>query len=207
MRILFLLSAFLVTNFLYSQSNIIKIKNRSFEGKRVSSEVPSRWIDVGSIYFKGESPCDIQPGSWDVELKPKDGKSYVGMVVRDVETFEAIGQKLTKPMKANKSYNFSLDISKSSIYNSKSQITGDDASYTGPTVLRIIGADKDWQNRKLLATSPIIDHFDWKKYKFILYPYADIEYIILEVYWSDPKAYYNGHILIDNASDLVEIDH
>ena len=207
MKIIILLTALLCTSVSYSQEkqNIIKIKNPSFEGRPSKGTAPVRWTDVGSIYFKGESPVDIQPGSWGVELKASDGKSYVGLVVRDVETFEAIGQKLSQPLEANKSYSFKLDIAKSKDYTSMSQITGDDASYTGPTFLRINATDKDWQNRRPLADSPVVEHDDWKTYEFILSPSAEVKYLLLEVYFTDPKNPYNGHLLIDNASNIEEI--
>jgi hypothetical protein len=186
-----------------SDQEIIKIKNPSFEGKPQQSNLPPKWNNVGSIYFVGESGPDTQPGFWEVKSKPSEGDTYVSLVVRDVETFEALGQKLKSPLVEGKSYSFSLDLCQSRKYKSMSQITGDMSNYTGPVLVRIIGGGDGWEDRNLLASSPVIEHQDWKRYKFNFEVPKEINYFIIEVNHTDPKNPYNGHVLIDNASDII----
>ena len=207
MRIkLFLLGLFLTCS-LFGQDDanqeIIKIKKPSFEGKPQQSNLPPKWNNVGSIYFVGESGPDTQPGFWEVDLKANEGKTYVSLVVRDVETFEAIGQKLKSSLLPGNSYSFSLDLCQSDDYKSMSQITGDMSNYTGPVLIRIVGGGQGWDDRHLLASSPVIEHQDWKRYKFNFEVPKEINYFIIEVNHTDPKNPYNGHALIDNASDII----
>jgi len=45
---------------------------------------PRNWKDCS---FENETSVDIQPGSFEVDLIPSDGGSYIGMIVRESDTF------------------------------------------------------------------------------------------------------------------------
>ena len=69
----------------------IRLDNFSFEDFPRHSHVPKGWYDCG---FPDESPPDIHPqmggGEFKVNMAPVDGKTYIGMVVRENGTWEAI---------------------------------------------------------------------------------------------------------------------
>ncbi|HRI59483.1 MAG TPA: hypothetical protein PK228_07160, partial [Saprospiraceae bacterium] len=67
------------------------LSNPSFEDTPKTGEVPVGWYDCGAAM---ETPPDVQPGSFGVVSSPYDGNTYLGMVVRDNETWEAVGQQL-----------------------------------------------------------------------------------------------------------------
>jgi hypothetical protein len=70
---------------------VIELNNPSFEDKPSSGKTPRGWENWG---FQNQSEVDIQPGQFDVMYKTYHGKTYVGMVVRDDNTYESIGQNL-----------------------------------------------------------------------------------------------------------------
>jgi|SRR5690606_2770898 len=93
----------------------IRLKNSSFEGEpqqgdKFHSTQIEDWVDCAPYYnFNGESPPDIHPnGIWGNNLKAQDGKTYLGMVARDNDTYEAISQVLSEPLIAGKCYTLSV---------------------------------------------------------------------------------------------------
>jgi hypothetical protein len=63
----------------------IRLKNPSFEwDEPKSGKVPGGWIDLG---MAGETPPDIQPGSWGIRMNARHGTKYLGLVVRDNYTW------------------------------------------------------------------------------------------------------------------------
>ena len=79
------------------QTNLICLKNSSFEGTPKSSTVPDHWHNCG---HSQESPPDIQPnGGFNVTQTAYSGQTYIGLVSRNNKTWEAIGQRLSIPLK------------------------------------------------------------------------------------------------------------
>jgi hypothetical protein len=81
---------------------IIRLTNPSFEDTG-HSRPPTGWKDCGSFMFPGESPPDVQPsGSWHVYKPATDGDTYLGMVVRENDTWEAVSQALSGALQKGK---------------------------------------------------------------------------------------------------------
>jgi hypothetical protein len=186
------------------QPVIIKLDNPSFEGYAKAALIPHGWFDCG---FAGESPPDTQPsGIFGVEKEAFHGNTYLGLVVRDNDTWEAVGQKLKTQLVKDSTYSFSLYACRSKRYESKSQRNGRDASYTTPCVIRIWGASTECGRDEILAQSLEIKTNDWQKIDFVLKPKSNHSYFYMEAYYKNelyPR--YNGNILIDNASAIVPI--
>ena len=111
----------------YSQesSTIIKLNNTGFEGTPgPGKNYISGWKDCGRSRFPDESPVDLQPGSFDVTLRPHEGRSYLGMVNRDNDTWESVTQQLIKPLKEGECYTFSLYLASSPKYKSNARGEG-----------------------------------------------------------------------------------
>jgi hypothetical protein len=182
----------------------IKLDNPSFEDYPSAAQAPDRWKDCG---FENESAPDTQPsGTFGVTKKAFDGDTYLGLVVRDNDTWEAVGQKLKTSFIKDTTYSFSLYACRSKIYMSKSQRMMTDANYTTPAVIRIWGGTTACGRDEVLAQSSEIKTHDWQKFDFILKPKADYTYLYIEAYYKNelyPR--YNGNILIDNASAIVPI--
>ena len=55
----------------------------------------------------------------------------------------------------------------------------------------------------MLASSPLIDHSDWRSYKFQFIPTGDIRHITFEAYFAPGASFkYKGNILMDNCSAI-----
>ena len=171
------------------------------------------WLDCGRNKFRDESPPDIHPNDfWRVNLKPAQGKSYVGLVVRENETYESISQGLDVPLKKGQCYTFNIYIARSDDYWSGTKdLDGNksvkEENYITPAVFRLWGGKVYCSQGQLLAESKTIENNNWIKYEFIIKPKTEINYITYEAFYKTPTYFpYNGHILIDEASNFVEID-
>ena len=94
----------------------IRLTNPSFEDMPRHSQAPIGWKDCG---FPSESPPDIQPdplGQFQVSKAAYHGGTYLGMVVRDNDTWERVSQKLSSPIQNGVCYSFSLLSSRIGVY-------------------------------------------------------------------------------------------
>ena len=211
---------FLAWVFMPNQSfgqKVIKLINPSFEGPPSAGQPGvglrlSGWFDCGSYHYTGQTPPDIHPtGSyaWSVDSRPQQGNTFLGMVVRYDDTHEFVGQTLSSPLLKDKCYSFSCYLSMSDVYLSPTNRNRDSTeNFTTPTVLRIWGGNTLCEDKaQLLAESEPISNLNWKPYFFKLSPKFNYKYIILEVFYKTPVLFpYNGHLLLDNCSDITEID-
>ncbi len=184
----------------------IQLENPSFEGFATAGRLPYGWRDCG---FPGESPPDIQPGSWGVEMAAQNGNTYLGMVTRRRDTWECVSQELQRPMSAGQCYMFSIYLRKGDHYLSPESglPSSPHVPFTQAITLRIWGGHSPNRGAELLAESGLVESTDWKKYFFKLEPREDYQYFFLEAFYKTPVLMpYNGNILLDNASDLVAVD-
>lgn len=194
---------------LFSQ-DVIKIKNGSFEDINTYSNISifnaKSWFDSGSEKFKLETPADLISNLfpvWGIGIKTIFGEKYVSLVVRDNKTYESIGQKLTSPMLPGKAYKFSLYLCKAQNLLSKSRSTNYDANFNTPAILIVKGRNTLVED-ELLRTPPVVND-RWLKYTFIVEPRKAYKNLILEAGFVHDDESYNGHILLDNVSDLIEV--
>jgi len=193
---------------LFSQTTesikVITLINPSFEDKPQVGKAPEGWQNCG---FPGETPPDIQPEpTFMVTAKPQHGKTYLGMAVRDNDTWESVGQKLSSPIEANQCYQFSIYLMRSELYRSRSQVTGAIANYVTPIKLIIWGGNEFCAKAEPLIQSAVIKNFLWEKHTFTFKAKTSHQYILFEAFYDEPVLFpYNGNILIDNASDFIPI--
>lgn len=206
---LFLFPSF---NLRSQNTNDIFLQNGSFEGTPTCCQPPSGWTDCG---FKGETPPDIQPALnqdnqpfFNVTKKAIVGNTYLGMVVRENETYERVSQRLIKPLRKDVCYTFSIMLCRSETYLSASNRNEPNnlKQFTSPVILRIWGGEAYCNQKQLLAESPLIENTDWKRYEFEFYPKFDLNYFELEAFYKTPVLFpYNGNILLDDASHITVI--
>ena len=194
-----------------AQRDTVRLRNPSFEDTPRrggdSNNVIKDWFDCGSINFRGESPPDIHPnGYWQNNLPASDKRTYLGMVVRDNNTWESVSQRLDTPLEAGKCYSFTIHLSRAPKYVSKSHMTNDDANYTTPVVLRIWGGNGFCDDKELLAESDAVSNSSWQIYVLQFKPKANVRSITLEAYYKTPTLYpYNGNVLVDGCSDIIRV--
>jgi len=199
------LSALLIsTLFFYHSINaqeVIYLKNPSFEDEARHSSTPIGWDDLG---FMGESPPDTHPsGDFGVQMPALHGNTYLGMVVRDNDTWERVGQRLDQRLKAGVCYQLELAVARSGTFTSYSQLKKREASYTTPCKLRIY-AGEDKQMDQLLAETTLIEEESWEYRLLEFTPDKNYGYLTIEVFYDEPVLFpYNGNVLIDNLSPVV----
>lgn len=184
-----------------AQEGVIFLSNPSFEDMPQHSRTPIGWVDCGPLM---ESPPDIQPGFWGVSKAAQHGNTYLGLVVRQRETWEGISQALSRPLEKDKCYEFSLFLCRAEFYLSPlSQDARDSANFVTPAKLRIYGGFGPCDKQYLLAeTKEVISH-RWLEYKFKLEPIAAYSHISIEAFYRTPVLFpYNGNVLVDNLSNL-----
>ncbi|NNF33379.1 MAG: hypothetical protein HKN68_04685 [Saprospiraceae bacterium] len=158
------------------------------------------------MHFRGETPPDVLPveGGWENNTKPIHGNTFIAMVVRDNDSWEAISQELQYPMQSDSTYEFSIALMQSKTHISPSRLKPDKkVNFNKPTKLRIWGGDSHCNAIELIGVSPLIKNHDWQKYTFEFNPTQDHKFIIFEAMYDTPYSTpYNGHILLDMASTI-----
>ncbi|MEZ4933241.1 MAG: OmpA family protein [Saprospiraceae bacterium] len=212
LRFLFLLlGCTFSSSFIAQESEPILLRNPSFEGipteGSVNGDMISGWYDCG---FPGESIPDIHPkegSTFKVETKPAHGNTYIGLVVRDNDTWERVSQRLDRPMVAGQCYEFSISLARSLIYESPSRKSSQPVNFVTPAKLRIWGGNSICGRDELLdeSDSPIINS-RWLINQFQFKPKRNYQYIIFEAFYNTPTPFpYNGNILMDNASPILPV--
>jgi len=203
-RLTTLLFAVLSSCSLLFGQDVIHLKNPSFEDAPRHSKAPRGWNSEG---FLEESPSDIHPGgNFGVNSPARDGRTYVGMVVRDNETWECVGQRLEHPLRAYTCYLWSVALMRSPEYISISRTTNLRANFNKPCVLRVWGGKTKGKGMELLNETEPVDHEAWEEYKLLLEPSDTYDYIYLEAYYyygGEELLPYNGNLLVDHCSPIV----
>lgn len=173
-------------------SETIPIRNPSFEDKPGHSKSPKGWHSD----TPGSTP-DILPGAFGINFAAQDGKTCVGLVTREDGTTEDIAQGLPQSLKSDTCYTFTIYLAKAPKY----------VGYNNPVRLRIWGGASRGKKEMLLESSPLIDHSEWKQYKFQFVPPRDMRFITFEAWYGPGITFkYKGNILMDNCSAIEKCD-
>ena len=190
---------------LLSQDEIF-LYNPSFEDTPKLSQIPIGWYDCNP---PGNTPVDTHPvpySSFEVTTSPAHGNTYVGMVVRENNAVEAIGQKLVEPLKKGHVYVFEIFLARSPKYISGSFSSTTSTNFNTACKLRILAGDVYCDRKELLAESELIVKEQWVNQQFIFRPKENYDYIIFEAFYKNAiVSAYNGNLLLDGATTITEI--
>lgn len=190
------------------QQNSVLLQNPSFEDKMGMGKAPMGWYYCGSTDY---TPPDIHhsssPGAvFGVKTPPSDGVSYVGMVARDDNTVEGIGQRLSSPLVAGQCYTLTFDLARSPILNSASPSTLQPASFTEALKLEIWAGFENCEKMERLGMTPMIENTDWEKHTIVIQPQQAYTQLVLQAAYLIDGRPYNGNLLVDNLSPLLPVD-
>ena len=195
-----------------SDEQPIILENPSFEDFPKLGRVPYLWYNCGS---GAESPVDVHPvpaSEFRVDKTAYEGKTYLGMVVRENETWESVSQRLSRPLLNNSCYEFSMHLSRSATYLgalSSANVTISDQkkiNFATPIKLRIWGGNGSCGKVELLAESSLVINTRWLEFNFRFEPKSNHGYITFEAFYQTPAPFlYNGNILLDNAQPIVPV--
>ena len=189
----------------------ITLSNASFEDVPRQASAPRGWYDCG---FSNESPVDVHPASevdtaafFGVEQRAFDGNTYLGMVVRDNETYEAVSQRLNGgSLEAGKCYSFSVYLARAPNYVSLSRVSEEEVNYQTPAKLRIFGGFSYCNRGEVIAESAPVRNHEWLQYNFRFEPKRSHRFIVLEAYYKTPVLDpYNGNLLLDAAGKITPV--
>ena len=185
----------------------IYLTNPSFEDIPRVSSAPRGWTDCG---FPGESAVDVQPEpqrEFKVYKAAYHQHTYLGMVVRDNDTYERVSQRMSNAMEAGQCYEIRLHLAKSDIYRSQSRLTDANVNYDTPAKLRIRGSYGNCDPGSVLGVSALVDNGDWQEFRIKLRPEEPFTHLVLEAFYNTPIFFpYNGNVLVDNIQPIVAVD-
>ena len=196
---------------LFSQEEPIQLINPSFEGTpadgTLDGHLPTGWYDCG---FPGETVPDVHPqvggGSFQVEKPAFHGNTYMGLVVRENDTWEMVSQRLSTALQSGNCYEFSIHLCRSELYLSPSRMNAEKVNYTIPAKLRIWGGSGYCNRAELLAESSLVVNTRWLEYNFRFEPKQKHTHIVFEAFYKTPTPFpYNGNLLLDNASAIIPV--
>jgi len=184
--------------------NVILLNNPSFEGFPIQGRQPSGWFNCG---FINETPPDVQPGFFSVQQKANNGATYLGLVVRDNETYESVGQRLSMDLVRNHCYEMNLYLCHSDNYWSRSKKTNQEINFDEPVMMRLWGGYGFCDHVEKLAEEGPVNHTEWKKYTVEMRPLlGNYTHLTIEAFYKPKTAFaYNGNLLVDNLSYIREI--
>lgn len=189
---------------LSAQPTLIQWSNPSFEDVPGPGRPPLGW------YFCGppeETPPDVQPVEvMEVTTKAKHGKTYAGLVVRDNQTQETLGQALIRPLKAGQCYLLRFYACRSDVFSSYSRLTELPTDYSNPVKLQLWAGNKHCRRKVLLAETEAIQTTSWQIYDLRLRPTSDVNQLFFSATYHENFDFYNGHVLIDHLSPIIAID-
>ena len=199
------------------------LKDPSFEilnGSYVDGENPSRglrhkyWFDCGFKTFPRESQSGIrtnQATAFSKGYPPSDGKLYIELVARENGSYESVTQKMMNRIKAESCYEFEIDIRHDEYFVSRVRKIDNTSepklvSFVKPICLSV-GMSKNSCNvdQEVFVSKPILNA-EWQRQKVIFKADGNYKYIVLRAKHVEGYDLYNGNLLIDNMSELSEVE-
>jgi hypothetical protein len=207
-------SVLIFCSIIASGQDTIYLRNPSFEDiPRIGTSHSPRikgWDDCGASKFPTESPPDIHPtdyGAFGVKEQANDGHSYLGLVTRYDQTYESVSQLLSKEMLAGKCYTINVSLMLSPKYDSPTRRSPgpQTENFSNAVILRIWGGRYSCDEYDLLAQSKPVDNYNWQNYLLTFRPKQNVNSITFEAFFINNIEFYNGHLLLDNLSPIIEI--
>lgn len=136
----------------------------------------------------------------------RHGKTYAGLVVRDNNTRETLGQTLSEPLIAGQCYFLRFYASRSDDFSSYSRLTNEPADFTPAVRLQIWAGSRHCTPAELLVETAPLRDTSWQAYEVILRPRENSDQLFFTAAFDDPQQPYNGHLLLDHLSPIVALD-
>ncbi len=169
----------------------IYLTNPSFEDEPADATLPTGWWKVSP-----NTTPDILPGYWGIYEDASEGDTYLGLITRENNTFESMGQKLPERLIKDVCYSMSIDIAHGENY----------AGYSNPAKVRIYISTKKKDRQQLIFESEASESTEWETINFDFNPTKNMRYIIIEAYHEKLNQGYKSNILIDNISSILQCD-
>lgn len=183
-----ILSAFLAPAINSFSQNYIT--NPGFEGPDGIEVIPSDWFAGCGVM----NTPDTQPGWWNVENKPFEGKAYIDLLFKEDGTTESVYQKLAQPLDSGGCYLLEIHLAQA-CQDSLSGLDPYGLNHPGDLIIRG-SEDYGCGNGQVLADFKQIANCRWETYYATFQAQSTIQYIYLE-FSKGTSAFNNGSVLID----------
>jgi len=186
-------------------SQNIQFTNPSFEDFPRAGRSPINWYDCG---FPNETPPDVLPDpTFDVTKEAYHGETYLGMVTRDNDTWEAVSQAISEPMEIDTCYQFEIYLTRSLTYMSKSRVSNKTLNYSTPVRLKVWGGFGNCDKAYLLAETKPVINTAWNPYVIQFEAKEAYTHLTFEASYTEGAIYpYSGNLLLDNLSEIKRVD-
>ena len=198
-RFIYFILFFSFSFFAQAQLDTIYIMEPSFEDVSDENEA-YYWTNCGDakeLIFPIFNNGDEQ---FDVTAKSFEGDYFIGLVVRENGTTEGLSQYLHEPLLAGKIYHFSVLLQAPEVF------TYHTTDFAHPIVFEVYGSSDACSLDELLAFTEPVTKQEWMQFDFTLEPTEDFNWLTLRVGFMDNQEPYNGSVLMDYVSDIIEIE-
>lgn len=165
------------------------VTNGGFEGPDGIEKIPFDWYAGCGVM----NTPDTQPGWWNVENDPYEGKSYLNLLYKEDGTKESVYQKLQTPLEEGACYIIEIHLAKACQEKDDLYTFG----LNNPGDLTIRGSvSYGCANGEVLAEFEQVANCEWQKYYAVFQADSAHNYIYLE-FDKGISPTQNGSILID----------
>ena len=183
----FLIVLVLMTEFAKAQNYIT---NPGFEGNDGIDVIPENWSAGCGVM----NTPDTQPGWWNIENKPYEGKSFINLLFKEDGTTESVYQQLATPLDSGGCYLIEIHLAQA-CQDSLSNLDPYDLNHPGD--LQIRGSETyGCGTGQMLVTFNQVANCKWKTYYAVFQAQQTINYIYLE-FSKGTSPFNNGSVLID----------
>jgi hypothetical protein len=203
-KILICLILVLSKTIAFTQSKIT-LQNSSFEKINVKNNTPQDWF-VST--FNAHQAADMQPNSFNVALKARDGARFISLKT-NTDGGGYIGQTFEQGvfMRKDSFYSIEIDLafSKNFYHNDSTLFAKKKGNH--PVYFIISGSNTATKGYEILVRTELVENSDWETNSFVLHPAKEnYDQIQLEVYTDEvEKSGSFGHVLVDNCSVIRKI--
>ena len=203
----YILSAllFICFNMICWGQNEIQWVNPSFEGTAGPKLVPGGWE---SHSFEGQSPPDTHPcNCGGVKQVAAEGETYLGLLVKEENVWQSVGQATAQVLEAGYRYRFSVQACRSYRYLHLEASTGLLENHGRAVILRLWGGTYQEPFKYLLSETTAIEDQEWTSYDFAFRLEYPVNYLTFEAYFeSGTEEAYNGNVLIDDLAPIQKVE-
>ncbi|MBR9920907.1 MAG: hypothetical protein GYB31_08705 [Bacteroidetes bacterium] len=187
-----------------------RFANPSFEGEPGLNNTPEGWKQCSMVRnipaTVSEEIISNSNGFYICGPDPSDGRTYMLMVGRQDDSWEAVYQKMEQKLEKGKWYAFEVDVARAHCLVSTIVGQGGIYDFSAPLSLGVKGSNHSCKFADLLYKSPAITDTLWQRIEIAFKAKKNYTNLVLEVtYPSEAFIPYNGNLLLDNISDLREI--
>src|SRR5688572_15825418 len=150
------------------------ITNPGFEGPDGIEVIPEDWFAGCGVM----NTPDTQPGWWNIENEPHEGKSYINLLYKDDGTTESVYQQLAEPLPAGSCFLIEIYLAQA-CQDSISGLYPYDLNHPGDLIIR--GSESyGCGNGQILAEFKQVSNCRWKQFYAVFQAHETINYIYLE---------------------------